>query len=119
MKVLLLQTDIKWQSPEYNRNHAEELINESQPSDLIILPEMFTTGFCTSPEGAAEKADTETLEWMQKTAKAKNAALAGSVAAEENGKYYNRFYFVKPDGSYQTYNKRHLFVFIGCFGQLN
>lgn len=113
MKVLLLQTDIKWQSPEYNRNHAEELINSSEEADLIILPEMFTTGFCTSPEGATEKANTETLEWMQKIAKSKNAALAGSVATEENGKHYNRFYFVKPDSAYTTYNKRHLFSFAG------
>lgn len=113
MKILLLQTDIKWQSPEYNRIHAEDLINNAAQADLIILPEMFTTGFCTSPEGAAEEADSETLRWMQNMAKQKNAAIAGSVATHENGKYYNRFYFVKPDGSYATYNKRHLFTFGG------
>ncbi|MDU1904823.1 MAG: amidohydrolase [Dysgonomonas sp.] len=113
MKILLLQTDIKWQSAEYNRTHAEQLIDKYPPADLIILPEMFTTGFCTSPKGAAEEADSDTLFWMKDMAKKKNAAIAGSVATHENGKYYNRFYFVKPDGSYTTYNKRHLFTFAG------
>ncbi len=113
MKILLLQLDLKWESPEYNRAHAEEVIKTSSEADLIILPEMFTTGFCISPKGIAEKADSTTLSWMQSLAKEKNAALAGSVVTEENGKYYNRFYFVKPDGSYITYNKRHLFTFGG------
>lgn len=113
MDILLLQTDIHWQKPGYNRNRAKELIDASPNADLIILPEMFTTGFCTSPTGAAEKVNTETLLWMQTIAKERNAAIAGSVATEENGKYYNRFYFVKPDGSYTTYNKRHLFTYAG------
>lgn len=113
MKIVLLQTDIQWQEPQSNRERAKELINNSPQADLYILPEMFTTGFCMTPEGVAEKADTETLEWMQQLAKEKNAAIAGSVATEENVKYYNRFYFVKPDGSYTTYNKRHLFTFAG------
>jgi len=113
MKVLLLQTDIIWQSPEENRNRAKQIINDSPQADLIILPEMFTTGFCTSPKGVAEKANTETLQWMREVAQEKNAAIAGSVATEENGEYYNRFYFVKPDGKYTTYNKRHLFTFAG------
>jgi len=113
MKILLLQTDIKWQSAEYNRTHAEQLIDKYPPADLIVLPEMFTTGFCTSPKGAAEEANSDTLLWMKDMAKKKNAAIAGSVATHENGKYYNRFHFVKPDGSYTTYNKRHLFTFAG------
>lgn len=114
MNIKLLQTDIVWQKPEANRNHVENLIDSlSDSTDLVVLPEMFTTGFCTSPKGAAEKADTDTLLWMQSIALRRNMALAGSVATEENGKYYNRLYFVKPDGSYVTYNKRHLFTFAG------
>lgn len=114
MNIKLLQTDIVWQKPEANRDHVENLIDSlSDSTDLVVLPEMFTTGFCTSPKGAAEKADTDTLLWMQSIALRRNMALAGSVATEENGKYYNRFYFVKPDGSYVTYNKRHLFTFAG------
>lgn len=113
MKIVLLQTDIQWQEPQANRDRAKELIDASSKADLYILPEMFTTGFCMTPEGVAEKADTKTLEWMQHLANEKNAAIAGSVATEENGKYYNRFYFVKPNDSYTTYNKRHLFTFAG------
>jgi len=113
MNILLTQTDIKWQDPVYNRNRVKKIIESSPGADLIILPEMFTTGFCMTPKGIAEKADTQTLQWMQDIAKEKNSAITGSVATEENGNYFNRFYFVKPDGSYSTYNKKHLFTFAG------
>lgn len=111
MKVTLVQTDIKWRDPSYNKDKAEELINKSPEADLIILPEMFTSGFCSSPLKSAEPANSDTLLWMQRIAKNRNAAIAGSVATEDNGKFYNRFYFVKPDGSYTTYDKRHLFSY--------
>ena len=113
MKILLIQTDIRWQAPEENRLRAQELIAAAPAADLIVLPEMFTTGFATDPTGAAEPADSDTLKWMQTLANAQNAAVAGSIATEEEGKYYNRFYFVKPDGSFTVYNKRHLFTFAG------
>jgi predicted amidohydrolase len=113
MNILLLQTDIEWQSPDANRKHIGNIINSSFGADIIVLPEMFTTGFCISPVNVAEKADTHTLAWMQNLSCKKNSAIAGSIAVEEDGKYYNRFYFVKPDGSYSAYNKRHLFSFAG------
>jgi predicted amidohydrolase len=113
MDVLLLQTDIEWQSPDNNRIRIANIIDSSPDADLIILPEMFTTGFCISPVTVAEKADTVTLAWLRNLSAAKNSAIAGSVATEENGKYYNRLYFVKPDGSHVAYNKRHLFSFAG------
>lgn len=113
MKVLLLQTDIKWQSPQENRENARKLIGDARGANLVVLPEMFTTGFCTSPKGVAEPAGTETLDWMRATAAETGAAIAGSVAVENGGKYYNRFYFVKPDGTYTAYDKRHLFSFGG------
>jgi len=113
MNILLLQTNIQWQQPEQNRAHAKQLIDASPVADVIILPEMFTTGFCTQPKGVAEKANAETLAWLRAVAKEKNAAIGGSVATEENGKYYNRFYFVKPDGTFAAYNKRHLFSYVG------
>ncbi len=113
MKILLLQTDIRWLSPQDNRRRAEELIETSPEVDLIVLPEMFTTGFAVEPEEAAEPADTETLAWMRSVAARNNAAVAGSVAVVEDGKYYNRLYFVKPDGSFVKYDKRHLFTFAG------
>jgi predicted amidohydrolase len=113
MDILLLQTEIEWQSPDNNRTRIERIIDSSPGADIVILPEMFTTGFCISPVKIAEKAGSVTLAWMQKLAGERHSAIAGSIAVEENGKYYNRFYFVKPDGSYSTYNKRHLFSFAG------
>lgn len=113
MKISLLQTDIRWKDPRANRRRAEELISDLPAADLIVLPEMFTTGFCTDPTETAEPADSETLAWMRSVAAARNAAVGGSVATEADGRYYNRFYFVKPDGSYATYDKRHLFSFAG------
>jgi predicted amidohydrolase len=113
MDILLLQADIKWQSPDNNRNRLRNIINSCSRADIIILPEMFTTGFCTLPVNIAEKADTVTLAWMQNLAGERNSAIAGSIPVEDGGKYYNRFYFVKPDGSYSVYDKRHLFSFAG------
>ncbi len=118
MKLLLLQTDIRWLAPDENRRRAGEMIDDAlsarpDPVDLIVLPEMFATGFAVEPEGAAEPADTETLAWMRSVAARTDAAVAGSVAVEEGGKYYNRLYFVKPDGSFSKYDKHHLFSFGG------
>ena len=113
MDILLLQTDTKWQMPEQNRTHIRQLIDRALPTDLVVLPEMFTTGFCASPEEVAEKNGTETLEWLRDTATTKNAAIAGSIVVEENGKYSNRMYFVCPDGTCFQYSKRHLFSFAG------
>ena len=113
MNILLLQTDIAWQQPEQNRARAKQLIDASPAADVIILPEMFTTGYCPQPKGVAEKANSETLAWLRAAAKEKNAAVCGSATVEENGKYYNRLYFVKPDGTFTAYNKRHLFSYAG------
>jgi predicted amidohydrolase len=113
MDILLIQTDIEWQSPDNNRKRIKHIIDSSCEVDIIILPEMFTTGFCISPKDIAEKADTYTLAWMQNLAGERNSAIAGSIAVEDKGRYYNRFYFVKPSGGYSTYNKRHLFSFAG------
>lgn len=112
MKLLLLQTDIAWNDREANLLKAADMIASSPRADLVILPEMFTTGFATQPAGIAES-DGETLCWMQAQAAATGAAIAGSVATEDDGRYYNRFFFVRPDGSYDKYDKRHLFSFAG------
>ena len=113
MKVSLLQTDIRWKDPQANRQRAQTLIDTLPSVDLIVLPEMFTTGFCTDPVGVAEPADSDTLKWMLQVASSRQAAVAGSVATQAGDCYYNRFYFVKPDGSYACYDKRHLFSFAG------
>ena len=113
MKVTILQRDIEWANPSLNVLRTEEAIDRNAGADLYVLPEMFSTGFCTQPEGIAESCDSDTLKWMKRKAAEIDAAIAGSVAVEQEGKYYNRFYFVKPDGSVTYYNKKHLFTYGG------
>ena len=113
MRITIVQQDIQWASPAVNRARAEEAIGRNPDSDLYVLPEMFSTGFCTCPEGIAESAESETLQWMKQTAARTNAAIAGSVAVCDEGRYYNRFYFVKPDGEVTFYDKKHLFTYGG------
>ncbi len=110
MKITLIQTRLAWEQPEKNRAHFGQLINSiSENTDLIILPEMFTTGFTMAPEKNAEPAEGATLAWMREMATKKKAVICGSVSVAENKKFYNRLYWVEPQGSYKTYDKRHLF----------
>lgn len=112
MKILLLQSDIILHSPQENfQRITKQLIANKQNTDLIVLPELFTTGVCGSPSDLPDDIGIQTLTWMKNIAQERNTAIAGSTVAQEKGKYYNRLYFVKPDGSYATYDKRHLFSF--------
>lgn len=113
MNITLIQADLVWNDPAANRERFEREIFAAGETDLVVLPEMFPTGFCTRPRGAAEPDDGPTLEWMQRTARQKGAALAGSVAVEQNGRYFNRFYFVRPDDQTSYYDKHHLFTYAG------
>ena len=113
MRVTILQRDIVWGNHKLNLSRADKAIDENANADLYILPEMFSTGFCTSPEGIAEIDGAISLQWLKAKAAKTNAAIAGSVAVEEQGRCYNRFYFVKPDGSVATYDKHHLFSYGG------
>jgi len=114
LKIAFIQSDLDWEAPKQNRDNFKEKIEAiTAPVDLIILPEMFTTGFTMNAPEFAETMDGKTVAWMQKLAHFKNAALAGSVIIKENGKYYNRLLFVYPDGSLNTYNKRHTFTLSG------
>jgi len=110
MKVTLIQTDLFWENRDKNIAHFDGLINSiKEETDLIVLPEMFTTGFTMNPEKLAEPAEGETLNWMRTKAKAKNSVITGSIAVEENGKFFNRLFWVEPNGNYSNYDKRHLF----------
>ena len=109
MTIAIVQTDIRWADPAVNRLRIEELIKD-QSADLFVLPEMFSTGFATQPEGIAEE-DNSSLAWMKEIALQRQAAIAGSIAVRDDEHYYNRFYFVKPDGEISTYDKRHLFTY--------
>lgn len=118
MKVALIQTDIKWSDPSANCQEAERLMEQTERSDLYILPEMCTTGFATEPEGVAEIADDEqglttSFRWMRQMAMKHDAAIAGSVATKmPDGTFRNRFLFVTPD-YVEHYDKRHLFTYGG------
>lgn len=112
MKTVILQRNITWADPTENCRRAEEAMDRNAGADLYVLPEMFSTGFCTRPEGIAER-DGYSLEWMKRQAALRRAAIAGSVATEVEGNYYNRFYFVKPDGEVTHYDKKHLFTYGG------
>lgn len=113
MKITILQRDIVWADPIRNVQRADEAIDGNPGSDLYVLPEMFSTGFCTQPEGIAEPAENRTVSWMKAKASQTGAAIAGSIAVHEDGRYYNRFHFVTPDGNVTTYDKKHLFTFGG------
>lgn len=114
LKVALVQSSIIWENPEQNRINFTEKINAIvSVVDLIILPEMFTTGFTMHPENIKIEDGKSTLEWMKKISKEKNAAVVGSLPYHENGSYTNRLFFVKPDQSFHHYDKRHTFTLAG------
>jgi len=111
LKIAGLNLDIVWKNKEQNFTNIEQEFSETK-ADIFLLPEMFSTGFCMEAEEVADR-NLETLTWIKSFAKSKNAAVAGSGSVEENGKFYNRFYFVFPDGSFEYYDKRHLFSYSG------
>ncbi len=111
MKISGLNLDISWKDKKENFTKIVEGFKDVA-ADIYLLPEMFATGFCMEPAEIADRSG-ETLRWMQKFAREKNAAVCGSVSVEDAGNYYNRMYFVKPDGSWEKYDKRHLFSFSG------
>lgn len=114
LKISLVQYDIIWQSPSNNLSQLEELLSmEVEETDLIILPEMFTTGFDMDPKPLAEQHRTTTFKWLQMMAKRFEAAICGSVMIKEGDAYFNRFYMVFEDGHFEYYDKKHLFRFAG------
>lgn len=116
LKVTLLQTDIQWARPSKNILAAQQLIDDHADSDLYVLPEMWSTGFATQPEGVAhEEADNAALLWMKQTASSRHCALCGSLAIHlPDGSYRNRHYFVDGRTNHLFYyDKHHLFTYGG------
>lgn len=114
MKIALIQTALHWENPEANRNQIEKLIlSITESVDLIVLPEMFSTGFTMNPKDVAETMSGETITWLQSIAKSKNVAIIGSLVVKESNQYYNRLLFVFPSGEIEKYDKRHLFTLAG------
>ncbi|KAA3640317.1 MAG: amidohydrolase [Proteobacteria bacterium] len=114
LAITLIQTDLHWHNPESNRAHFEQCIQDiSTVTDVIILPEMFTTGFTMAATDHAETEPGETLQWMQQQAKQVKAAITGSLIVKAQGQFYNRLYWVEANGDYKHYDKKHLFSYAG------
>ncbi len=114
LKVSIIQTKLHWENPEANRKMFEKkisLINE--PVDLVILPEVFTTGFTMDPADYAEPYKEDTFRWMKQLAAEKNFVLVGSMPTLDNGRFYNRLVWMQPNGNHYKYDKKHLFKFAG------
>lgn len=116
MKVVMLQTDICWAKSDENVRHAQQLMADAPDGDLYVLPEMWSTGFATQPDGiACSESDNDALRWMQQTAQTRQCAISGSLAIRaDDGSYRNRHYFVNGRaGETYYYDKHHLFSYGG------
>lgn len=113
LNLCLIQTRLQWQDKTANLHHFESIIKHVHTADLIILPEMFSTGFSMEVEGLWDEPEGDTLTWMRNMADQSGAAVTGSIIVREDEKFYNRLYFVQPGGDYHTYDKRHLFTLAG------
>jgi len=110
LRVTMVQPDLAWQDPQENRRRlARHFGGLAGHTDLIVLPEMFSTGFSMDAEELAEDMDGPTVGWMREEACALGCAITGSLIVREQGQYYNRLLWVRPDGSVAHYDKRHLF----------
>ena len=111
LNIVGIQSSIVWEKPAANLEYFDEQISKLPSTvDLVILPEMFTTGFSMNPISIAETMGGPTIKWIVTTAKINRMALVGSVVIKENAQYFNRLFFIHPNGHIETYDKRHLFT---------
>lgn len=114
LSFTIIQTRLHWEDKTANLSMLEEkIMGIRERTEIVILPEMFSTGFSMQPGKLAEKMDGTTVQWMKRVAATKKIVLTGSVIIEENGHYYNRLLWVLPDGHLGYYDKRHRFAFAG------
>lgn len=114
LKITTIQTNLIWEDVKKNMlNFEHKILNIDEPTEVIVLPEMFTTGFSMKPEEFAESMEGNSVDWMKRMAARTNALLIGSLIIKEDGKYVNRLLAVRPDGSLEFYDKRHLFAMAG------
>lgn len=109
LNISLIQTFLHWEDIEQNLAHFDRLIDDIENSDLIVLPETFSTAFSMNSEELSEEMNGSAMQWMQQKAKQKNAVLCGSLILKEEEKIYNRCIWMRPDGTFDQYDKRHLF----------
>lgn len=113
LKITLIQPDIVWEQPAVNLDICSRLLSGEKQTDLIVLPEMFTTGFSMQPLKLKENMDGPAVQWMKQLASQKKAAVTGTLIIEEEGRYFNRCLWVFPEGRISYYDKRHLFSMAG------
>ncbi|MEL7249433.1 MAG: amidohydrolase [Bacteroidota bacterium] len=114
LRLGLVQADLVWEDAVRNRDKFEYLFGGVAPgTDIVVLPEMFSTGFSMEPQRLAEPIDGPTVSWMREQAATLGAVITGSVIIEEAGKYFNRLVWITPEGELKQYNKRHLFTLAG------
>ncbi len=114
LHITTIQANLAWEDKETNlRYFTEKIRHIVGKKELVVLPEMFTTGFSMRPEALAETMDGPTVSWMRDMAREQRIILAGSLIIEENGQYYNRLLWMLPTGDYGYYDKRHLFALGG------
>jgi omega-amidase len=114
LKVTLIQAQLHWEDKEANLRMFDEKINSiKERTEVVFLPEMFSTGFSMQSALLAETMDGTAVQWMKKKAAEKNIIITGSLIIEENGEYLNRLIWMLPNGTYGTYDKRHLFGYAG------
>lgn len=111
LNIALVQTDIVWENIDANLGNFSKILDSiTFDVDLIVFPEMFTTGFTSNAEELAEKMNGETIVWMLEIARKYNAAIVGSVIISEDTSFYNRLVFVHPSGKIESYDKHHTFT---------
>ncbi|TVZ52458.1 amidohydrolase [Dokdonia sp. Hel_I_53] len=114
LKISLLQLELVWENPSANKIKCERYFKQlREDCHVVVLPEMFTTGFTMNPKLIAETMDGETVNWLKDWSSKLKMAICGSVVVSENDSFYNRFLFVKPDGTIVHYDKRHTFNMAG------
>jgi len=112
LQFTLIQTALHWENKEANLKMLEEKINAIKvQTHVVILPEMFSTGFSMKPEVFAETMEGVTVQWMKRVAASKKIILTGSIIVEEHGNFYNRLLWMLPNGQFGYYDKRHLFAY--------
>ena len=113
LALTVIQADLVWEDSHANQEQMDQLIAGLIKTDVILLPEMWNTGFSSNSKELSQTMDGDAVRSMQRWAQEQDAVVAGSVMIEESGKYFNRMLWVRPDGSISTYNKRHLFRMAG------
>ncbi|MDP4262460.1 MAG: nitrilase family protein [Bacteroidota bacterium] len=114
LSITVIQTNLRWEDKAANLQILEKKINSiKEKTEIVVLPETFSTGFSMRPGELAETMNGDTVQWMKRIAAGKKIILTGSLIIEENGHYFNRLVWMLPNGEYGVYDKRHRFSYGG------